>query len=579
MCAIFAVIARHGGHVNFKRHGKRLRSLRELAVRQSALQRHRGPDHTGVVEVPAAGLVMVQERLSVVAVKTGDQPHQSADGSVVLTSNGEIYNYRRIAADLAQRRGREYVPRSDCDVILGLYEEYGESLLQHISGMFAFVLYDARTGELLVARDPLGIIPLYRGWDVDGNLWFASEMKCLVAVCPTVEVFPPGRSVFGTVDRLREVDFFRPSWLTQVPSGPHSGVDLQRLERLLVAAVRTHLHCDPLTPFGALLSGGVDSSLIASIATRILREKDPAARLRTFSVGLPGAPDFRYSRQVAEYLDCEHQEIVFEVADALDYVREIVYHIETYDVTTVRCSIPMVLLARAIKAQGIKMILSGEGADEIFGGYLYFYDAPSAAEFHGELVTRTRALHLSDCQRANKSMMAYGIEARVPFLDTDFVQYAMSVRPEDKMPVVPAAASHALSNGSGATDVDSRPLQVIEKRILRAAFAKDYLPDEVLWRQKEQFSDGVGYSWIDTIRTTAAAQITDAEFAEAASLYPVNTPSTKEAFYYRAVFEELFPGEACARTVQRWVPRTDWGCSEDPSGRAQKGHAAAYVAK
>lgn len=571
MCAIFAVIARHGGHVNFKRYGKRLRSLRELAVRQSALQRHRGPDHTGVVEIPAAGIVMVQERLSIVAVKTGDQPHQSADGTVVMTSNGEIYNYREIASELAQRRGRPYVPRSDCDVILGLYEEHGEALLQHISGMFAFVLYDSRTGELLVARDPIGIIPLYRGWDADGNLWFASEMKCLVAVCPTIEVFPPGRSMFGTLDQLREVDFYQPQWLTQVPSGAQP-VNLQRLEQLLVAAVRTHLHCS--TPYGALLSGGVDSSLVASIATRIMREKDPTARLRTFSVGLPGAPDFQYSRMVAEYLNCDHQEIVFQIDDALDYVREIIYHIETYDVTTVRCSIPMVILARAIKAQGIKMILSGEGADEIFGGYLYFFNAPSAGEFHRELVKRTRALHLSDCQRANKSMMAYGIEPRVPFLDTDFVQYAMSVNPEDKMPVMP----HLTENGNGSANVTSRP-RVIEKRILRAAFAKDYLPDEVLWRQKEQFSDGVGYSWIDTIRSTAAAQITDVEFADASSVFPVNTPSTKEAFYYRTVFEELFPGDACARTVQRWLPRMDWGCSEDPSGRAQKSHTAAYVTK
>lgn len=556
MCAIFAVIARHGGHVNFKRHGKRLRSLRDLAVRQSAKQRHRGPDHTGVAEVPSAGVVMVQERLSIVGVKTGDQPHQSADGSVLLTSNGEIYNYLQIAADLRRRRGgAAYVPRSDCDVILGLYEEMGPALLQHIKGMFAFVLYDAKTGQLLVARDPIGIIPLYRGVDADGNMWFASEMKCLVDVCTSVEVFPPGRSLFGTLDNLQETSFYEPAWLTEVPAA--QPVDLRRLEELLVAAVRTHLHCDATVPFGALLSGGVDSSLVASIATRILRESDPAARLKTFSVGLRDAPDFKYSRMVADYLNCDHQEIVFEIEDALDCIREIIYHIETFDVTTVRCSIPMTILARAIKAQGIKMILSGEGADEIFGGYLYFFNAPNAADFHRELVHRVRALHLSDCQRANKSMMAYGIEPRVPFLDTDFVQYTMAIDPADKMP----------SRGEPA---------VIEKRILRAAFANGYLPDEVLWRQKEQFSDGVGYSWIDTIRATAAAQIDDGEFAKASVLFPENTPTTKEQFYYRAVFEELFPGEGCLRTVQRWIPRLDWGCSEDPSGRAQKTHTAAY---
>lgn len=555
MCGIFAVFAKNGDCVDFKKHGKRLRSLRELSFSLSARQRHRGPDHTGVAEVISDGVCLVQERLSIVGVETGDQPLLNKDRTVLLVANGEIYNYKEIANTITDRRGgEEYVPRSDSDVILGLYEEFGECVLEHIKGMFAFVMYDTRTKEILVARDPIGIIPLYRGEDDEGNLWFSSEMKCLVGVCKSIDIFPPGSSLFGTIDNLKEVQYFQPKWTKQIPS--QSPVDLHALEQSLISAVRTHLHCDQTVPFGALLSGGVDSSLIASIATKILHETNPTARLKTYSVGLENAPDFEYSRKVASYLNTDHKEIVFKVEDALDCIREIIFHIETYDVTTVRCSIPMVIMARAIKAEGIKMILSGEGADEIFGGYLYFFNAPNKSEFHKELVKRVLALHYSDCQRANKSAMAYGIELRVPFLDTDFVEHSMSINPEDKMPL----------KGDR-----------IEKHILRAAFANNYLPNEVLWRQKEQFSDGVGYSWIDTIRAVAASQISDAEFATAESLYPYNTPSTKEAFYYRALFEEMFPGDKSARTVQRWIPRLDWGCSEDPSGRAQSTHSAAYA--
>lgn len=553
MCGIFAVFAKNGRCIDYKKHGKLFRSLRELAFTLSARQRHRGPDHTGVEEVQSDGVVLVQERLSIVGVKTGDQPLLNNDRTVLLVANGEIYNYMDIAKIISERRGEEYVPRSDCDVILGLYEEFGESVLEHIKGMFAFVMYDTRTKEILVARDPIGIIPLYRGEDAEGNLWFATEMKCLVGVCTSIEVFPPGTSLFGKIDDLNEIKFFQPKWAREIPT--QSPADLTAIEHYLTSAVRTHLHCDQIVPFGALLSGGVDSSLIASIATKILHETDPSARLKTYSVGLENAPDFVYSRMVAKYLNTEHKEIIFKVEDALDCIREIIFHIETYDVTTVRCSIPMVIMARSIKAEGIKMLLSGEGADEIFGGYLYFFNAPNKTDFHKELVKRVLALHYSDCQRANKSAMAYGIELRVPFLDTDFVQHSMSINPEDKMPL------------KGTR---------IEKHILRSAFAKNYLPDEVLWRQKEQFSDGVGYLWIDTIRAVASAQINDTEFAKAKTIYPHNTPSTKEAFYYRVLFEEMFPGNSSARTVQRWIPRLDWGCSEDPSGRAQNTHSAAY---
>lgn len=584
MCGIFAVFAKKDT-VNVKKHGKRLRTLRELAYSLSGRQRHRGPDHTGVVDVPEYGVVIIQERLSIVGVETGDQPLKSENENIILAVNGEIYNYLELSDQLRKRRG-QYEPRSDSDVIIALYEEFGEILLEHIRGMFAFVMYDKSTKEILIARDPLGIIPLYRGEDEDGNLWIASEMKCLVGVCNSVEVFPPGSSMFGKIDNLKEIQYYQPQWMHAAPT--NCPVDLSALEQHLVNAVRTHLQCDSSVPFGALLSGGVDSSLIASIATKVLREKEPGFRLKTYSVGLENAPDFAYSRLVAEYLNSDHKEIIFKVEDALDCIRDIIYHVETYDVTTVRCSIPMTILARTIKAEGIKMILSGEGADEIFGGYLYFFNAPDKNEFHIELVKRVLALHYSDCQRANKSAMTYGLELRVPFLDTNFVDHAMSINAEDKMPrrMIPNGKQNGCTengfslngiteNGHSSDETSAR----IEKHILRAAFANNYLPDEVLWRQKEQFSDGVGYSWIDTIRSTAAAQISDEEFSIAARTYQFNTPSTKEAYYYRSVFEELFPGETYARTVMRWIPRMDWGCSEDPSGRAQHIHTSAYTEK
>lgn len=575
MCGIFAVFSRTGDDtINVKKHGKRFRSLRELAYTQSGRQRHRGPDHTGVVEIADHGIVLVHERLSIVGVKAGDQPMLSDTGNIILIANGEIYNYQEIAAEIRERKPH-YEPRSDCDVLIALYEQRGRALLSRVRGMFAFVLYDKSTREILIARDPFGIIPLYRGEDAAGNIWLASEMKCLVGVCERVEVFPPGSLMFGKIDNLEQVQWFQPMWHRSIPTSP---VALPAIERSLVDAVRTHLHCDAIVPFGALLSGGVDSSLIAAIATKIGREKEPSFRLKTYSVGLENAPDFVYSRMVADYLNSDHREVVFSVADAMDCIRDIIYHVETYDVTTVRCSIPMTILARSIKADGLKMILSGEGADEIFGGYLYFFNAPNREEFHRELVKRVDALHLSDCQRANKSAHSYGLELRVPFLDTDFVNLVMDIDPAEKMPRAKRMNGAAATNGTVAAATNGTTGK-IEKHILRAAFADGkYLPDEVLWRQKEQFSDGVGYKWIDTIRATASAQISDGEFAEAGNVYPVNTPTTKEAFYYRAVFAEMFPGEACARTVMRWTPRMDWGCSEDPSGRAQQTHAAAYAA-
>lgn len=358
----------------------------------------------------------------------------------------------------------------------------------------------------------------------------------------------------GDANKWQFVKYFKQDWMTMMPS---MKVDLEVLREKLESAVRSHLQCE--VKFGALLSGGVDSSLIASIATKIMREKRPDFKLHTYSVGLKGGPDFKYSKMVADFIDSDHHEIVFTVDEGLDCIREIIRHLETYDVTTIRASIPMFILTRYIKSSGLKMVLSGEGADEILGGYLYFHAAPNAEEFHYETVSRVLNLWSSDCLRANKSTLAWGVELRVPFLDTNFVNYAMSVRPEDRM--------------------ISRAMRSIEKFILRAAFDDNYLPDEVLWRQKEQFSDGVGYNWIDTIRSYASSHVNDEQFARASEHFPINTPLSKEGFYYRQLFEEIFPNKSCVKTVKLWVPRQDWGCSSDPSGRAQGVHIAAKEVK
>lgn len=558
MCGILVVISPTGEIKISKKMSKRIRTVREMAYKQSRKQRHRGPDHTGIVALPE--LIMVQERLAVLLPETGDQPLKSADESIVLAANGEIYNYLELSADIAKQKGK-YEPRSDCDVIIAMYEQFGSELVQHISGMFSFALYDKKAKKLLVSRDPIGIIPLYKGVDDLGNLWFASEVKCLVDICDTVEDFEPGTTLTVENGRVAQTPYYQPLWIREIPT---SKTDLTLLQQQLVNAVRSHLQSD--APFGSLLSGGVDSSLIASIATQVLRERDPNYRLKTYSVGLENAPDFKYSRMVADYINSDHREIIFKIEDGLDCIRDTIYHTESYDITTVRCSIPMILMARFIKSEGLKMILSGEGADEIFGGYLYFHHAPDAEQFHHELVKRVLSLHKFDCLRANKATMSYGLELRVPFLDTSFLNHAMSIRPEDKMPGV--KNQFAQENG--------HRIARIEKHILRAAFANDYLPDEVLWRQKEQFSDGVGYSWIDSIRSYAESHINDDEFAQAHEIYPVNTPATKEAFYYRVLYEEMFPGESYAKTVTKWVPRLDWGCDQDPSGRAQSAHKAAY---
>uniref|UniRef100_A0A182QWH7 Asparagine synthetase [glutamine-hydrolyzing] n=1 Tax=Anopheles farauti TaxID=69004 RepID=A0A182QWH7_9DIPT len=532
------------------------RSLREAAFEASRKQRHRGPDQTGLIVDEREGFVLVQERLSIVGVKTGRQPLVSSDGTKHLVANGEIYNFHQMACLVGAANGAQcYEPRSDCDVLLAFYEQFGQNrLLQVVRGMFCFVLYDCTAHRLLVARDPVGILPLYVGWDSAGSLWFASELKCLVKCCAKVAVFPPGHSYYGPWQDFQSTPYFTALWMSEVPSAE---VDLVQLRYRLECAVESHLQSD--VPLGALLSGGLDSSLIASIATRILRKRlqNPNYRLKTYSIGLDaGGPDLAYARLVADYIGSDHTEIHFTVPEGLDLLRDAVYHAETYDVTTIRCIIPLMIIARAIRSEGLKVVLSGEGADELFGGYLYFHRAPNSAEFHRETVRRVHELHLTDCLRANKGCAAWGLELRVPFLDTDFLQYVMAIRPEDRAP--------------GASYEGNSKL---EKRILREAFADgNYIPPEVLWRQKEQFSDGVGYSWIDAVAQWSTEHVSDREFRSASERFPFNTPATKEAFYYRHVFEQLFPGESFARTVQRWIPRTDWGCSEDPSGRKQDVH-------
>ncbi|XP_030567078.1 asparagine synthetase [glutamine-hydrolyzing] 2-like [Drosophila novamexicana] len=556
MCGILAIFSPDGQAIQ----AQSVHSLRELAYRQSGKQRHRGPDDTGVLVIPEQGVALVHERLAVIGVETGHQPLQSRDGNISLIANGEIYNYVELARQIGKRLPG-YQPKSDSNVIIELYEEHGAELLQHIRGMFSFVLYDRRRRQLVVARDPLGIIPLYTGHDAAGNIWFASEMKCLTGICQQLRIFPPGHVAAGTVEQLQQlqpVRYYKPSWRRVIPTRQ---VQLQELRAQLELAVRTHLQCD--VPFGALLSGGVDSSLIAAIAARIMRERNAGHKLRTFSVGMHGSPDFEHARLVAQHIGSQHEEIAFSVEDCLDGVRDLIYHLESYDVATVRCSLPMFYLARHVKSTGIKMILSGEGADEIFGGYLYFHKAPNYEQFHEEMVTRCEQLHVSDILRANKVTMSKGLELRVPFLDTSLVDHVMSIRPQDKIP-------GPLNEYSG-----QRKWRM-EKFVLRQAFAGDYLPDAVLWRQKEQFSDGVGYALIDALPEFAARHVSDAQLLAGQERFPINPPKTKEAFYYRCIFEEQFPGEAAANTVEKWAPRLDWGCPEDPSGRAQTAHDQAY---
>lgn len=555
MCGIVAVLDIASGDVT---------KLRSQVLKMSDKLRHRGPDWSGIYTGEKA--ILAHERLSIVDPQSGGQPLKSKDGKIILTVNGEIYNHLAIREQL--KGEYEFQTGSDCEVILALYRKKGIHFLEDLNGIFAFVLYDEEKDEYLVARDPIGVIPLYIGTDNAGHIMVASELKVLEGYAAHYEPFLPGHYYYSK--EKKQVRWYVRDWM-EYDAVKDNPVDISDLKRSLEAAVQRQLMSD--VPYGVLLSGGLDSSIISAIAKkyaakRIENDSKTDAwwpQLHSFAVGLKGAPDLKAAKKVADYIGTVHHEINYTVQEGLDAIRNVIYYIETYDVTTVRASTPMYLLARVIKSMGIKMVLSGEGADEVFGGYLYFHKAPDAKAFHEETVRKIGKLYLYDCLRANKSLSAWGVEGRVPFLDKEFLDVAMRLNPEAKM----------------------SPGKVIEKKILREAFS-DMLPDEVVWRQKEQFSDGVGYSWIDSLKQLTSDLVSDEEMARAAERFPEQTPMNKEEYYYRSVFEELFPSRSAALTVPS-VPSVACSTAEalawdeafrnlnDPSGRAVKGvHADSY---
>ena len=556
MCSIFGIFGLQAGDDGT--------ALRRQALALSQRQRHRGPDWSGVHLDD--GAILVHERLAIVDPAGGSQPLRSADGGLVLAVNGEIYNHRELKKELRQHYA--FQTGSDCEVINALYrEDTPASFLNRLNGIFAFALWDTVARRFLIARDPIGVCPLYWGHDREGRLCVASEMKALADLCADVAQFPPGHYYDSATGELKP--YYAKAWRGY---DAVQGVEVSReeLREAFERAVHRQLMTD--VPYGVLLSGGLDSSLVAAVAARFARrrvEDDDSSeawwpRLHSFAIGLKGSPDLAAAEVAAQALGTVHHGFEYTFEEGLDALPEVIRHIETYDVTTIRASTPMFLLARRIKAMGVKMVLSGEGSDEIFGGYLYFHKAPNAREFHEELVRKLDALHNYDCLRANKSMMAWGVEPRVPFLDVEFLDVAMRMDAQHKMA------------GKGR----------IEKAVLREAF-EGYLPDSILWRQKEQFSDGVGYGWIDGLKAHADAQVSDRELAAADKRFPINPPQTKEAYYYRSLFERFYPGQACAETVPggksiacsspaaiAWD--ASFAAAADPSGRAVAGvHNAA----
>lgn len=538
--------------------------LRTKALGMSKKIRHRGPDWSGIHCSGSA--ILAHERLSIVDPESGGQPLFSPDGKQVLAVNGEIYNHQEIRE---RYKGRyDFQTGSDCEVILALYRDKGIDFLEDLNGIFAFALYDEEQDAFLIARDHIGVIPLYIGYDADGKVFVASELKALEGECERYEPFLPGHYYWSKAPGIKP--WYKRDWMEydNVKDNPASS---DAIRKSLCAAVKRQMMSD--VPYGVLLSGGLDSSVISAITEsyaerRIETDSQSRAwwpRLHSFAVGLKGAPDLAKARLVADYIGTVHHEINYTIQEGLDALRDVIYFIETYDITTVRASVPMYLLARVIKSMGIKMVLSGEGADEIFGGYLYFHKAPSAEEFHKETVRKLSKLHQYDCLRANKSLSAWGVEGRVPFLDKEILDVAMRTNPKAKM---------CSLNGSD-------PKASMEKRIVREAF-EDMLPEEVAWRQKEQFSDGVGYSWIDTLKKITSEAVTDEQMAHAAERFPINTPLCKEEYYYRSIFEEHFPSESAARSVPHeasvacstavaleWDEA--WKNMNDPSGRAVSG--------
>ena len=538
--------------------------LRKKALRMSQKIRHRGPDWSGIY--CGSHAILCHERLSIVDPQSGKQPLYSPDGKQVLAVNGEIYNHQQIRQETASEY--EYQTGSDCEVILALYRAHGINFLERLSGIFAFALYDEERDEYLIARDPIGVIPLYIGHDQDGKTYVASELKALEGFCDEYEPFLPGHYLYSREGVMRR--WYTRDWM-KYDAVKDNPADIDKLRVGLQEAVKQQLMSD--VPYGVLLSGGLDSSIISAIAQKYAakRVEDGGQtgawwpRLHSFAVGLKGAPDLEKARCVAEHIGTVHHEINYTIQEGLDAIRDVIYFTETYDVTTVRASTPMYLLARVIKSMGIKMVLSGEGADEIFGGYLYFHKAPSAQAFHEETVRKLSKLHWYDCLRANKSLSAWGVEGRVPFLDRDFLDIAMRLNPQAKM----------------------CPGDVMEKKILRKAFA-DMLPEEIAWRQKEQFSDGVGYSWIDTLKKITSEQVSDEQMAHAAERFPIHTPLCKEEYFYRSIFEEHFPSKSAALSVNQEASvacstaiALEWDAAwkemNDPSGRAVAGiHQQAY---
>ena len=560
--------------------------LRNQVLEMSKKIRHRGPDWSGVYTGNNA--IISHERLSIVDPLSGKQPLVSDDQKIILAANGEIYNHKDIRKEFEGKYN--FQTGSDCEAIIPLYKKYRESgnfaeMVEKLSGIFAFALYDSEKDVYLICRDEIGVIPLYQGWDKEGHYYVASELKALEGECVTIEEFPNGHYFYSKDEK--PVRWYKRDWesydavksaakATDEKGDVINPAVIEKVKNSLESAVKAQLMSD--VPYGVLLSGGLDSSIIAAITQkfskkRIESDSKEAAwwpQLHSFAIGLEGSPDLIAAQKAADYIGTIHHEVHFTIQEALDALPDVIYHIETYDITTVRASTPMYLLARVIKSMGIKMVLSGEGSDELFGGYLYFHKAPNAQEFHEELVRKMSKLHLYDCLRANKSLMAWGVEGRVPFLDKDFIDIAMRLNPTDKMNI-------KMPDGK----------QRMEKWIIRKAF-EDMLPDSIAWRQKEQFSDGVGYNWIDTLKKMTEEKVSDAEFARRENRFPVNPPKTKEEYYYREIYSRLFPSDSAAKVVPHeagvacsTAKALEWDAAwknmDEPSGRAIAGvHDKAY---
>ena len=537
---------------------------RSQLLEMSKKIRHRGPDWSGIFSDDHA--VLAHERLAIVDPASGKQPLYNKEQTLVLAANGEIYNHRQLRSEVGE--GYEFLTQSDCEVILGLYDKEGASFLDKLNGIFGFALYDKAKNDYLIARDHMGIIPLYMGWDEEGVFYVASELKALEGFCTQIELFPPGH--FKTKEMEKPEPWYDREWKL-FDAVKENEASISELRKALEDAVERQLMSD--VPYGVLLSGGLDSSITSAIAKKFSSRRVESGntedawwpRLHSFAVGLKGSPDLAAAQKVADHIGTVHHEITFTIQEGLDAIKDVIYHLETYDITTIRAATPMYLMARVIKSMGIKMVLSGEGSDELFGGYLYFHKAPNAKEFHEETVRKLEKLHMYDCLRANKALSAWGIEGRVPFLDKEFIDVAMRLNPSEKM-ITPDR---------------------MEKWILRKAF-EDMLPSEVAWRQKEQFSDGVGYSWIDTLKEMVNEEVSDKQIEQAAFKFPIQTPQTKEEYFYRSIFHSHFPSDAAAKSVPQepsvacsTKTALEWDEAfkkmNEPSGRAIKAvHTDAY---